>query len=62
MLDKEEEKRLDYYIEELGTEGILGIGDVKWLASKLHDINKEAFGYYTQWEELNGRFNVEDEV
>lgn len=56
MLSKDEEERLNYYIEEIGTEGMLGIGDVKWLISKLAEINKEAFGYYSQWYELNEEF------
>lgn len=41
MLNKEDELRLEFIIEELGTEQLLSVSDQRWVVSKLKEINEE---------------------
>lgn len=53
MLSEEEELRLEYIIEEIGTEGIPDITEMKWIVSRLKEINNEASKYAEELQTTN---------
>jgi hypothetical protein len=58
MLSKDEEKRLEGIIEEIGTEGWgqypeADYRDVRWLVSRLQEINNEAAHYSQELQNTN---------
>jgi hypothetical protein len=41
MLSKDEELRIEWMCEQLGTEDLLDVNDQKWLVSKLKEANDQ---------------------
>lgn len=61
MLTPEEENQLTDVFEALRNEDNLDHETVLWLATRLQEINKEAFSYYHTWYKLNEEFIARSE-